>query len=63
MTGNLIGETFDQVVFDQIKARQKLYGSGFSNNSKISTNELQLLNNLDLFHQHIMLEHLYYLKF
>ena len=49
MTGNLIGETFDQVVFDQIKARQKLYGSGFSNNSKISTNELQLLNNNNSF--------------
>ena len=29
MTGNLIGEQFDQYVFNQIKVRQELMSSGF----------------------------------
>ena len=29
MTGNLIGEKFDQYVFDQINQRQILYGKGY----------------------------------
>ena len=48
MTGNLIGETFDQWVFDQIKARQLLYGSGFKN-SKLTNDQLLLLQNNNSF--------------
>jgi hypothetical protein len=32
MTGNIVGESFEQYVKDQIKVRQEIYGSGFNQN-------------------------------
>lgn len=44
MTGNLLGEEFDQYVFNQIDARQKLSATGFG--SKLaSPSQINLLNN------------------
>jgi len=48
MTGNLLGEEFDPFVFEQIKKRQELMGSGF-NDQSISPNQIQLLNNKNSF--------------
>lgn len=47
MTGNLIGEQFDQYVFNQIKVRQELNASGFS--SLKTPNQIQILNNKNSF--------------
>lgn len=51
MTGNLIGEKFDQFVFDQINQRQKLQGKGFAGGASKNrtTDELTLLNNNNAF--------------
>ena len=35
MTGNILGEPFDQYVYDQIKYRQERHGTGFSSNRTI----------------------------
>jgi hypothetical protein len=43
MTGNLLGEPFDEYVRDQIQIRQQLYGSGF--NSLRTTPQINYLNN------------------
>ena len=48
MTGNLIGEEFDQYVFNQIKVRQTTSASGFGK-TKMSSNNLQILNNKNSF--------------
>ena len=48
MTGNLIGEQFDQYVFNQIKVRQELSASGFGGVSK-TPNQIQVLNNKNSF--------------
>ena len=48
MTGNLIGEQFDQYVFNQIKVRQELMSSGFGGVS-ITPNQIQVLNNKNSF--------------
>ena len=44
MTGNLLGEQFDQYVFDQIRVRQELNASGFGSTLR-SPEQIQLLNN------------------
>jgi hypothetical protein len=43
MTGNLLGESFDEYVREQIQIRQQLYGSGF--NSLRTTPQINYLNN------------------
>jgi len=48
MTGNLIGEEFDQYVFDQIKVRQSTNAAGFGDN-KMSANDIQIINNKSSF--------------
>ena len=48
MTGNLIGEQFDQYVFNQIKIRQELSAAGFGDNIK-TPKQIQVLNNKNSF--------------
>ena len=48
MTGNLLGEEFDPFVFEQIKKRQELMGSGFDSKT-LSPNQIQLLSNKNSF--------------
>ena len=48
MTGNLLGEQFDQYVFDQIKVRQELSAAGFGSSLKTPT-DIQVLNNQNSF--------------
>ena len=47
MTGNLIGEKFDQYVFDQINQRQILYGKGYKGraSSNLTPDNQILINN------------------
>jgi len=54
MTGNLIGEEFDDYVFSQIKDRQLLTGMGYdvtnlSSNNLLSPREINILNNKNSF--------------
>ena len=44
MTGNLIGEQFDEYVFSQIRTRQELSAAGFGSASK-TPSEIQVSNN------------------
>ena len=48
MTGNLIGEEFDQYVFDQIRVRQSTNAKGFGDD-KMSSNDIQVINNKSSF--------------
>jgi GH24 family phage-related lysozyme (muramidase) len=48
MTGNLIGEEFDQYVFDQIRVRQATNAKGFGD-VKMSSNDIQVINNKSSF--------------
>ena len=48
MTGNLIGEEFDQYVFDQIRVRQSTNAKGFGD-AKMSSNDIQVINNKSSF--------------
>lgn len=48
MTGNLLGEQFDQYVFDQIRVRQQLNASGFGGTLR-TPEQIQLLNNKNSF--------------
>ena len=43
--GNIVGEQFENYVLNQIKVRQKLYGSGVGEDSLRNQNQLQLINN------------------
>ena len=54
MTGNLIGEEFDDYVFNQINQRQTLSGKGYNvtnleDSSLLSPREINLLNNKSSF--------------
>ena len=48
MTGNLLGEQFEQYVFNQIRDRQELSASGFGTSLKTS-DQIQVLNNKNSF--------------
>ena len=54
MTGNLLGEEFEDYVFNQIKDRQLLMGTGYdvtnlSSNNLLSPREINVLNNKNSF--------------
>ena len=54
MTGNLLGEEFEDYVFNQIKDRQLLMGTGYdvtnlSSNNLLSPREINILNNKNSF--------------
>ena len=48
MTGNLLGEQFENYVFDQIRDRQELNASGFGTSLK-TPDQIQVLNNKNSF--------------
>jgi hypothetical protein len=42
--GNLLGEGFTKEIIDQVSQRQKVYGSGYTNGSLRTPDELKYLN-------------------